>query len=112
MSREDTHDHSVIFKTTRETMRKLGKKIAGAAATTAAVAGFAIAFSAPAQATAWDCQSYLQGRGYIIGPKVVNVCATTTNAPLSQAACWVLLVNEGVSDVDAGQACDRAAWGR
>ena len=92
-------------------MRKLEKQIAAVTGTTAAVAGFTLAMSAPARATAWDCQAYLSGLGYVVGPNVTNACATGAEEETwAEANCRIGLIYNQVAQEHAIEACVRTAW--
>ncbi len=66
-----------------------------------------VATAAPADATAKSCRSYLQSKGYIVGPKVKNICKET-NSGWEVGPCIVALHDLGVKESLAEKACRKA----
>ncbi|GHG82089.1 hypothetical protein GCM10017674_03440 [Streptomyces gardneri] len=78
------------------------------AACIAAAAGILpVAAAAPAQATTIQCLTWLDFKGYIVGPKVRTACGYTSD--VGWGFCVAGLVNAGVRQTDAITACDLAS---
>ncbi|GAA1680916.1 hypothetical protein GCM10009830_30010 [Glycomyces endophyticus] len=77
------------------------RRIAQGLAALALAAGAVLAASAPAQADAKECTSYLEGAGYIVGPLVRHACDAWAGYPL----CYSSLLDLGVLPRHADVAC-------
>lgn len=90
---------------------KLLKTKRSLAAVGLVVAGTAVPLmtAAPAQATAAQCTSYLQSKGYLVGARIKHGCEIGDGSTgLDVAACKGYLAAIGVRSEHTGEACRRA----
>ncbi|QZY16014.1 hypothetical protein [Streptomyces decoyicus] len=89
------------------TVRRLG----AATGVLLAACALPIVATAPAQATTKQCESFLAGAGYKVGPKVHSACkdsASGGNYDTSHLECVVQMVALGIRNDLADIACTRA----
>ncbi|GHG93083.1 hypothetical protein [Streptomyces lanatus] len=80
------------------------KRVLATLALTVAAGAVPLVTAAPAHATARQCENYLAGKDYIVGPKVKAACQLGTVA-LGQAGCVAHLMDVRVRQVYAQNAC-------
>ncbi|MFD0368324.1 hypothetical protein [Streptomyces sp. NPDC127114] len=85
------------------------QRLFAAASLTAAVIVIPVATATSAQATPAQCESYLRGAGYVVGPKVKAACRNGAQVPTGHTVCLGGLVAIGVQAAHANRACTLAA---
>ncbi|MEU6130336.1 hypothetical protein ABZ805_14290 [Saccharopolyspora sp. NPDC047091] len=86
------------------------RRVAAGLVTAVAAGTLSLAVAAPAQATTSDCTTYLQARGYLVGPKVRAACKQgASGTTFARLICMSNLVKIQVSNAHAGHACKLAA---
>ncbi|WP_310716439.1 hypothetical protein [Streptomyces lydicus] len=89
-------------------MRKAARRLATATATLVAAGALPILAAAPAQATTKQCETFLAGAGYKVGPKVHNNCAIGSGSLQNYGACLTGLLSLKIRYDLADIACQQA----
>ncbi|WP_059006031.1 hypothetical protein [Streptomyces specialis] len=89
-------------------LRTLFAGVAASCVGAGALVAGSVVVAAPAQAGVYDCQQYLESRGYDVGPRVTQACEIGAKGAAYQGPCVSLLGGLGVISGDAVAACGRA----
>ncbi|WP_059008214.1 hypothetical protein [Streptomyces specialis] len=92
-------------------LKKMFARTAASSLAAAALVGAGVAVASPAQATVYQCQQYLESKGYTVGPKATAACDAASEDEWwdEQLFCATELMKLGVNGDHAREACRRAA---